>query len=101
MVFKDFKNNEPAGQPYTHMNFDGGFQWDTKDDANDKDNGFICKRSVWQPDDQESATSIQESATPNIRVQTSAAFPLCTNIINTLIISISVAAIVFYQFAIP
>merc|ERR1719150_3684847 len=44
MVFKDFKAGEPAGLPYTHMNFDGKFQWDTKDDANDKDNGFICKR---------------------------------------------------------
>jgi len=44
MVFKDFKDGEPAGSPYTHMNFDDGFQWDTKDDANDKDNGFICKR---------------------------------------------------------
>ena len=46
MVFKDFKdNNEPAGSPFLHMNFDAQFKWDTKDDANDKDNGFICKKA--------------------------------------------------------
>ena len=28
------------------MNFDADFAWDTKDDANDKDNGFICKKSI-------------------------------------------------------
>ena len=41
--FKDDK--EPAGNPYLHMNFDAQFKWDTKDDANDKDNGFICKKA--------------------------------------------------------
>jgi len=46
MKFTDFKQNEPAGNPYLHMNFDAGFKWDTKDDANDKDNGFICKKPV-------------------------------------------------------
>ena len=46
MVFRDFKNNEePAGSPFLHMNFDDQFRWDTKDDANDKDNGFICKKA--------------------------------------------------------
>ena len=44
MTFTDFKKDEPAGNPYLHMNFDAGFKWDTKDDANDKDNGFICKK---------------------------------------------------------
>ena len=45
MDFTDFKDkNEPAGLPYLHMNFDAQFKWDTKDDANDKDNGFICKK---------------------------------------------------------
>ena len=44
MTFTDFKKDEPAGNPYLHMNFDAGFSWDTKDDANDKDNGFICKK---------------------------------------------------------
>jgi len=44
MTFKDFKPNEPAGSPYLHMNFDAKWSWDTKDDANDKDNGFICKK---------------------------------------------------------
>ena len=85
MEFTDFKNNEePAGQPFLHMNFDDGFKWDpffvnlksfsfsdfflvlnflfanhfvaffycnprwdTKDDANDQDNGFVCKRKIW------------------------------------------------------
>ena len=46
MSFKDFVNNEPAGSPYLHMNFDLEFRWDTKDDANDKDNGFVCKRKA-------------------------------------------------------
>ena len=46
MTFTDFKDDkEPAGNPYLHMNFDAQFKWDTKDDANDKDNGFICKKA--------------------------------------------------------
>ena len=46
MAFTDFKDDkEPAGNPYLHMNFDAQFKWDTKDDANDKDNGFICKKA--------------------------------------------------------
>merc|ERR1719479_654408 len=46
MEFRDFKNNdEPAGNPFLHMNFDDEFRWDTKDDANDQDNGFICKKA--------------------------------------------------------
>ena len=44
MAYKNYKKDEPAGLPYLHMNFDSEFAWDTKDDANDKDNGFICKR---------------------------------------------------------
>merc|ERR1711872_717946 len=46
MRFTDFKENEPRGNPYLHMNFDAGFAWDTKDDATDKDNGFICKKTT-------------------------------------------------------
>ena len=46
MAVKDFVKDNPNGNPYLHMNFDNGFQWDTKDDANDKDNGFICKRKA-------------------------------------------------------
>merc|ERR1712241_730768 len=46
MAFTDFKDDkEPAGNPYLHMSFDAQFKWDTKDDANDKDNGFICKKA--------------------------------------------------------
>ena len=46
MEFKNFVKDEPKGQPYLHMNFDNPFAWDTKDDANDRDNGFICKRML-------------------------------------------------------
>jgi hypothetical protein len=46
MTFTNFIDGEPAGNPYLHMNFDKGFSWDTKDDANDKDNGFVCKRTA-------------------------------------------------------
>ena len=44
MTFSNFVKDEPKGNPYLHMNFDAGFAWDTKDDANDQDNGFICKK---------------------------------------------------------
>ena len=46
MEFKNFVKDQPDGTPYAHMNYDLQFQWDSKDDANDKDNGFICKRPV-------------------------------------------------------
>ena len=46
MAYKNYKKDEPKGLPYLHMNFDSQFAWDTKDDANDKDNGFICKKKV-------------------------------------------------------
>ena len=46
MEFKNFVKDQPDGTPYAHMNFDLQFQWDSKDDANDQDNGFICKRPV-------------------------------------------------------
>lgn len=46
MAFKDFVQNQPDSQPYAHMNYDLKFAWDAKDDANDQDNGFICKRAV-------------------------------------------------------
>lgn len=45
LEFSNFVKDQPNGQPYLHMNFDNQFAWDTKDDANDQDNGFICKRS--------------------------------------------------------
>ena len=47
MTFTNWKNDkEPEGSPFLHMNFDNDFKWDTKDDGNDKDNGFICKKSI-------------------------------------------------------
>merc|ERR1712183_732018 len=30
MTFTNFKKNEPAGNPWLHMNFDADFAWDTK-----------------------------------------------------------------------
>jgi len=44
MVFNDFVQDQPNGLPYLHMNYDNQFKWDTKDDSNDRDNGFICKK---------------------------------------------------------
>merc|ERR1711988_239236 len=46
MNFKNFAKDQPDGQPYAHLDFDLGFGWNAKDDANDQDNGFICKRAV-------------------------------------------------------
>ena len=46
MTFNDFIDGEPAGQPYIHMDFDQGFRWNTKNDHDDTDNGFICKYQV-------------------------------------------------------
>merc|ERR1712156_430305 len=46
MTFKDFVQNQPDGNQYAHMNYDKQFRWDAKDDANDKDNGFVCKRAL-------------------------------------------------------
>ena len=46
MEFKNFAKDQPDGQPYAHLDFDLGFGWNAKDDANDQDNGFICKRAV-------------------------------------------------------
>ena len=51
MDFHDFDKDQPDGNPYAHADFDLGFKWNAKDDANDKDNGFICKRPIngWSP----------------------------------------------------
>ena len=46
MNFDNFIDDQPDGNPYTHMDFDQGFAWNAKDDANDKDNGFVCKRPL-------------------------------------------------------
>ena len=46
MTFQNFVKDQPDGNPYAHMDFDQGFAWNAKDDANDKDNGFICKRPL-------------------------------------------------------
>ena len=45
MTFDNFFDDQPDGNPYAHMDFDQGFAWNAKDDANDKaaTNGFVCK----------------------------------------------------------
>ena len=45
--FTDWKNEEEsAGRRRLHMNLDKDFQWDTKDDSKDQDNGFVCKKPI-------------------------------------------------------
>ena len=44
--FNNFVENQPDGQPYSHLDYDLDFAWNAKDDSNDQDNGFICKRPV-------------------------------------------------------
>jgi hypothetical protein len=46
MTFDNFIDDQPDGNPYAHMDFDQGFAWNAKDDGNDKDNGFVCKRPL-------------------------------------------------------
>jgi hypothetical protein len=46
MPYTNFIQNNPDGQPYLHLDYDYGFAWGTKNDGNDKDNGFVCKRPV-------------------------------------------------------
>ena len=46
MNFDNFIDDQPDGNPYTHMDFDQGFAWNAKHNSNDKDNGFVCKRPL-------------------------------------------------------
>ena len=46
MDFLDFYQGANTGKPFLHMNFDKDFAWDTKNDKNDRDNRYICKKSV-------------------------------------------------------
>ena len=46
MSFDNFVEDQPDGNPYCHMDYDLQFAWNAKNDANDQDNGFICKRPV-------------------------------------------------------
>ena len=46
MCFDNFAQNQPDGNPYSHLDYDLDFGWNAKDDANDQDNGFICKRPI-------------------------------------------------------
>ena len=48
MEFHNFVADQPDGNPYAHMDYDLGFKWNAKNDANDQDNGFICKRPIDQ-----------------------------------------------------
>ena len=46
MTFTDFYQGAKKGKPFLHMNYDKDFAWDTKNDKNDRDNRYICKKSV-------------------------------------------------------
>ena len=46
MAFTDFYKGANKGKPYLHLNFDHDFAWDTKNDRNDRDNRYICKKSI-------------------------------------------------------
>ena len=46
MAFTDFYQGAKKGKPFLHMNYDKDFAWDTKNDKNDRDNRYICKKSV-------------------------------------------------------
>ena len=48
MSFDNFVKGQPDSNPYAHMDFDQQFAWNAKDDANDQDNGFICKKAIDQ-----------------------------------------------------
>ena len=47
MCFDNFAQNQPDGNPYSHLDYNLDFGWNAKDDANDQDNGFICKRPIF------------------------------------------------------
>ena len=46
MIFTDFYEGAKKKKSFLHMNFDKDFAWDTKNDKNDRDNRYICKKSV-------------------------------------------------------
>ena len=46
VVFTDFYPGANKGHKYIHMNFDANFAWDTKWDMKDRDNRYICKKSL-------------------------------------------------------
>ena len=46
MLFTDFYQGANKGKPYLHLNYDNDFAWDTKNDRNDRDNRYICKKSL-------------------------------------------------------
>ena len=46
MGFTDFYPGSNINKPLLHMNYDQDFSWDTKNDKNDKDNRYICEKSV-------------------------------------------------------
>ena len=46
VVFTDFYPGANKGHKYLHMNFDANFAWDSKWDVKDRDNRYICKKSV-------------------------------------------------------
>lgn len=43
MVFNDFIAGEPSGNPYIHITPGNNYSWNTKDDKQDTNNGYVCK----------------------------------------------------------
>ena len=46
MTFTDFYQGAKKRKPFLHMNYDKDFAWDTKNEWDDRDNRYICKKSV-------------------------------------------------------
>lgn len=46
MEYTNWIKNNPAGSAYLHWDYDYDYNWGTKDDTNDKDNGFVCKKAI-------------------------------------------------------
>ena len=46
MQFTDFFKGADTSKPFLHMNAMADFAWDTQDDRTDKDNRYICKKSL-------------------------------------------------------
>ena len=54
MEYTNWIKNNPAGSAYLHWDYDYDYNWGTKDDTNDKDNGFVCKKAIeWKKRERE------------------------------------------------
>ena len=46
MIFTDFYKGANKFNKFIHMNFYQGFAWDTKNQEKDRDNQYICEKSI-------------------------------------------------------